>query len=458
MEPALPPGVAPIEASRAVPLPQVKAASPRNVLLISVDTLRPDHLSLYGYHRPTTPALDSFFSRAEIYERAYSAEANTSPSVITMLSGLYPSRHHLRLLYQRIDPEVHLLSDHLSAAGFQTAAVVSNLVLTAEAIGLSTRFEHYDDFVDEREQRRSVHERRASRTTDAAVRWLLNERDPGRPHFLWVHYNDPHGPYTPPSSETPLDFQHGSSAPFDAEKVLPYQRLEGVEDGNEYVDRYDEEIAYTDREIGRLLRVYRKYGLDEDAVVIFTADHGETMLEHELWFNHGFHVWESIMRVPLAIRRPERGAGRLATPVSLVDLMPTVLSEVGLSVPSGLDGKPMAERTPQDALSFEASGWGPQQHRAMLVDHRKWFYTIDLEGRRRARWYLDVGSDPLELTPKPWVEDPRTTQLDAWWREDPDPAGRPRELLEGMRLRVPKVAPGRTEEQLEALRTLGYVP
>lgn len=215
------PSPAPIEASRAPALPPLQIEHRPDILLISVDTLRPDHLSLYGYARPTSPAIDRFFGEAEIYEAAYSAEANTSPSVVSMLTGLYPARHRLRLFYQRISPDVHVLSDYLSAAGYQTAAVVSNVVLTAEAIGLSTRFDHYDDFVDEREQRLDVFERRASRTSDAAIAWLDEARDPDRPHLLWVHYIDPHGPYAAPDASGAPRFSSDERRPLDTKRIIP---------------------------------------------------------------------------------------------------------------------------------------------------------------------------------------------------------------------------------------------
>ena len=158
-----------------------------SLLLISIDTLRADHMGIYGYRRPTTPRIDAWFEGGQVFEAAYSTEANTSPSVVSFLTGLLPQSHGVRLLYQKIPPGVITIADLLREAGYQTAAVVSNLVLTAEAIGLDERFDHYDDFVDEEEPRRKIYERRASRTSDAAIAWLSGSRDRGRPSFLWVH-------------------------------------------------------------------------------------------------------------------------------------------------------------------------------------------------------------------------------------------------------------------------------
>ncbi len=115
-------------------------------------------------------------------------------------------------------------------------------MLTDESIGIARRFDHYDDFVDERESKRLVFERNASRTTDAALSWLREERDPGRPLFLWIHYIDPHGPYRVPTEEGPR-FSHEGGRPLESERVHRFQLEPGVTDALDYVDRYDEEVA-----------------------------------------------------------------------------------------------------------------------------------------------------------------------------------------------------------------------
>ena len=207
---------------------------------------------------------------------------------LSMLTGLIPQRHGVRLLFQKISGRILTVPDYLAHAGYQTSAVVSNFVLTAEASGLDIRFGHYNDLVDEQESYRLAFERRASRTTDAAVEWLVKGRDPGQPHFLWVHYIDPHGPYQP-SVDGLTNFTHSEIRLIDKDKIPDYQQEPGLLDGNEYVDRYDEEIAYVDREVGRLLDVYERLGLAKDATVVLTADHGESMMEHEQWFSHGYH-------------------------------------------------------------------------------------------------------------------------------------------------------------------------
>ncbi len=461
------PAPAPLESSRAAALPPVELENPPSILLISVDTLRADHLSIYGYPRATTPFIDRYFADATVYLRAFSSEASTSPSVVSMLSGLYPARHRVRLFYQRIPAEIHILPDYLSAAGYQTAAVVSNVVLTREAIGLSTRFDTYDDFVDERERKLDVYERRASRTSDAAIEWLRETRDPTRPHLLWVHYIDPHGPYRVPTEAAVTKFEHERPQPIDPRRVIAYQRVPGLRDGATYIDRYDEEIAYADAEIGRLLEAYDDLGLDASSIVVFSADHGENLIEHEVYFNHGHQVWNSIMQVPLMIRTPEGRRERNDIPVSLTDLTPTLLSLIGYPAPATqdhFDGVPLSSRRPGDSISLEASGyaghgdaWGYRHHRALVSGNDKWFTSVDRDGAVVARGRFDLSIDPDEQSPEAWRFGGKGNRLLDWFEEDPDPAGVPSIALNGQRLQGPKVAPGRTAEQLRALRALGYI-
>jgi len=428
---------------------------PWSVLLVTVDTLRADHVSLLGYDRPTTPNIDRFFAGGEIYARAYSAEANTSPSVVSILTGLYPQRHRVRLFYQLLPARVETLPDMLSRAGFQTAAVVSNVVLTAEAIGLDRRFDVYDDAVPEDLGLPHMFERKAPATTDAAIRWLTEQRDASRPHFLWVHYIDPHGPYAAPAGCGDA-FSHDEPKPLGTRRIQKYQRREAVRDARVWIDRYDEEISCVDTELGRLLETYGQLGLTGETLFVFTADHGETMDESRRYFSHGFHVWEPIMRVPLLIRTPEALSARIDSPVSLVDLVPTILTKLDLPVPPGLDGTPRDGRPETRPVFLEATGENRQQ-RAAIVGTTKWLVTVDRSGGLRRRWTAAAGDPESESRRLPWRDGWEGDALLRWIAEDPDPGGVPVQFEAGMRRDAPKVAPGRSERELESLRALGYV-
>jgi len=430
---------------------------PGDIVLISVDTLRPDHLGIYGYSRPTSPHIDRFFADAAIYERAYSTTASTGPSVVSLLTGQLPHEHRVRLLYQLVGKDVALVTDLLPEA-YQKAAFVSNIVLTSEALGIADRFDYYDDYIDERESVRSVWERSAGRTTDAALRWLAEERDPERPLFLWLHYIDPHGPYHTPEAWTQA-FQHSKpKLPIPKSKIVSYMSGHGFDDAWLYVDRYDDEIAYVDAQVGRLIDGYGSR-LD-DALVIFTADHGETMIEQETWFTHGYHIYDSIVRVPLLVRGPGVASKRISELAQGTDVAPTLLRFSGALAPDtmpAVDLRSGEGLDPQRTIVVEATS-GTSQWRGVIRGDEKW--SIHVRGHRQGlRWrrHQSVDEEGGDAPMLAWTDsDPEAKQLLELVETDPDPAGVPRGYAEGVRIEAPKVDPRVDAETLEKLRTLGY--
>jgi arylsulfatase len=375
-------------------------------------------LGIYGYERPTSPNIDRYFSKGTVYERAYSTEANTSPSVVSFLTGLLPQENGLRLLGQKVPKEMMLVSDHLAAVGYQTAGIVSNTVLTEEAMDLNFHFDYYDDYVYEPEPYRKAWERTAESTTAAAFAWYVAAYDSLKPYFLWIHYQDPHGPYHPPLDK-PTAFTHEGKHWIDEKSVPRYQREPGVKDGLVYVDLYDEEIAYMDHHVGRLLEFFEEKNLLDNTVVIFSADHGESMMEHEQWFTHGYHVYEEITHVPLAFRYPgQRRGQRVRTAVSLVDVAPTILSDARVDTLPEMRGQVLDDEIEERPVYAQGDKW-----RSMMFRNMKWLITV---------FFKLIKSDP-------------------------DPAGIPKEYVEGMSLDAPKVRPDADEELLEKLRSLGYV-
>jgi arylsulfatase len=432
----------------------------RDVVLVTVDTLRPDHLGLHGYERPTSPNLDRWFADAAIYERAYSTDAATAPSVASLLTGLLPPDHRVRLLYQHLPVGIVALPEMLPPS-YQSAAFVSNLVLTDEAMGLANRFDYFDDFVDQKEPRRKVFERNATRTTSAALAWLETARDPDRPVFLWVHYIDPHGPYQPPPTFE-RRFRHDETPAIPAtERMHRYQIEDGVSDGHAYVDLYDEEIRYLDEQVGRLLDGYAERSNVDDALVIFTADHGESMMEHERWFTHGYQVYDEIVRVPLWVRGPGVVDGRQRALASGIDVVPTILAFTGVTPPSGLSGVDLRNG---QGLSADRVVYAEAQHksiawRAAIQGDRKWVVGVSKRRPRDGpRRFYDLARDPGEQAPVRWAsDDPIGSALLERIGRDPDPAGFPARYERGRRLDAPKVAPGLADETMEKLRALGYV-
>jgi arylsulfatase A-like enzyme len=319
--------------------------TPRHLILISVDTLRADRLGPWGRNPEITPNLNALASESIVFERAYAPTSFTLASVGAMLTGRYPEEVGIESNFHRLSPDVPTIATMLRDAGFRTGAVVSNFALRREA-GLAEGFERYDDTFPQRERNRPKPERIANHTTDAAL-FMLDEFYPNRESvFLWIHYQDPHGPYTPPEGiedrftqaehpsmprHLPLSRDHSGHG-----GIPTYQFLEGHHDPDYYRAAYDSEVAFADREIGRLLDALRQRGLLENGVVVFLADHGEGLGEDDYWFSHGDRLTDPLTRVPLMIRAPGFEPGRRSDVASLLDVGPTIAGLLGVELPSAM--------------------------------------------------------------------------------------------------------------------------
>jgi choline-sulfatase len=281
----------------------------RNVVLISIDTCRADHLSCYGYKRPTTPHIDAIAREGVLFQQALSPVPLTTPAHSSMLTGTYPPTNGVRLNNLESLGASHVtLAEVLRDAGFATAAFVGGFPLDAQ-FGLNQGFDTYDcRFTRRSETSSSRTERTAEEVSRPALTWL--EQHAGGPFFLFLHYYDPHFPYEPP-------------APYAA----PYAE-----------DPYSGEIAYVDEWIGRVVDRLRALNVYDDTLVIVTGDHGESLGEHGET-SHGFFIYQSTQHVPMIIRAPHaRRGSTIGERVSLVDLLPTVLDLVDLKTPAPVEG------------------------------------------------------------------------------------------------------------------------
>jgi len=330
-------------------------SSARNLVLITIDTLRADHVGAYGWSRARTSALDDLAKRGALFERAYAAAPITLPSHATLLTGRYPPGHGARDNGLRISPTVPLLATELHAKGFTTAAFVAAFPLDHQ-FGLNRGFDVYGDHLPRGADGRLANERPAAVVVNDAIAWLtanaqrstLNAHrtssspEPPAPSpdrfFLWVHLFEPHAPYGDPSSP---------SRPA--------------------LERYDEEIATADREIGRLLSALGP--LMANTLVVAAGDHGEAFGEHGE-FAHSIFVYDTTLRVPLLMSGPGIPAGmRVADPVTLADVAPTVMRALGVPMADvdGIDLSPAFSRAllPQRELYAESFaplvefGWAP---------------------------------------------------------------------------------------------------
>jgi len=345
-----------------------RSGEPLSALLVTLDTVRADALGCYGRKPAVTQNLDLLAREGTLFEDAHCVAPSTLPSHASMLTGLYPIRHTVR--HNGLHPlpqSARTLAEAAREKGFETAAFVGSVVL-ADSFGLDQGFDVYDE-PSRAGPSVTTHfdERPASQVIDAALAWLAR-RDRSRPFFLWVHLFDPHAPYAPPA-----EFRTGALA------------------GEPYLG----EIAFADRELGRLLAALRKQGWLERTAVLAVADHGEAFGEHGE-ISHGTYCYEPTLRVPLILRLPdgEHGA-REHRPVSPVDVYPTLAEVMGLPPPRAdeIDGVSLLAPPADRGVYFEsyyawhAYGWSPIA--GWLDERGKYLHSSTPE-------IFDLSDDPSE--------------------------------------------------------------
>lgn len=448
----------------------------RNVLLISVDTLRADHLGLYGYPRDTSPRIDRLGREGVVFEHAIVQWPVTTPSMTSMFSGEYPHVTGVAVLagVNPVPERLLMLPEALRGLGFRTAAVVSNGVL-----GPQNRFDQGFETYHALWKRNEVLEpTSAARVTQEARNELARLAAGGDRFFLWVHYLDPHDPYRPPpgyaerfvgdawyaSRRVPVN---GDDDPWRGVPRSDFQR-DGTDDLARYVARYDGEIRYVDEQIGVLIDALDASAAAPETLVVLLSDHGESLGEHDFYLNHGHVPYDEQLRVPLVFRWPDgRHAGRrIAKPVELRGLARTLLDAVGADpVANPFRGDSLlaaAERGDTSALSdhvFAAAGGSGTRAGSLFtlaVRHGDSKLVLPRSGWARVRHggremeLYDLRSDPQEtrdLTASRRTEaETLRSALLAWFEADPAVDWGARELAAGL-----------DDATLGALRELGYL-
>jgi arylsulfatase A-like enzyme len=318
---ALSPGPGTVEGA-APPAGRRAAAhrSPPNVVVVTVDTLRADRLSGYGYGRPTSPAIDRLLAGGARFEQARTVEPLTNPACSSMLTSLHPHEHGATRNGLRMRPKLESLPKELDRRGYQTAAFVANWTLKDKISGLGEHFEVFEEvFTRKRWLGLFAAEATAEDVNEAAIAWLDAHAGRRRPVFLWIHYVEPHAPYE----------MHDKMA----------RRLGVKKAGASKSDRYDTEVAYVDQAVGTLVRrIQGDRRLAGNTLIVLTSDHGESLGEHDYW-GHGRHLYEPGLRIPLVFHWPGRiRPQRVEAPATLLDLAPTVLGLLEHEVPDGFRG------------------------------------------------------------------------------------------------------------------------
>jgi arylsulfatase A-like enzyme len=447
-------------------------APPPAIVVLSLDTLRADHLSSYGYERPTSPRLDAFAADSVRFGAALAQATGTLPSHLSLLTSLNPPQFRVtrddgRNFAQtstrlRLPDAVTTLAEVLQSAGYETAAITDGGHLNPR-FGFAQGFGRFE-----------VNRERGLRTTLVVLRTLLEERARRSaegdgatrpPLFLFLHTFDIHEPYQAPEPYARAFSRKSFDEVTHVLGFRPVPRLLDLhkdaltpEDVAEVRGLYDNGIVSTDDQVSRLFELLDRHGLYEDAIVVVLSDHGEEFLEHGA-FNHGRTVYEELVRVPLLIRLPGgRHAGRVVEePVALLDVAPTILDAANLPIPPSfqgdsllgvIEGSEAADRLRERAVYFESPNARAGVH-----------------GLRRDRWKLirngsgqeelyDLASDPHERRnlsgEAVGLREELSKRLAAWVAEMEETGQR-----EGW-FAVPQ-AKGISPEERESLRALGYI-
>jgi arylsulfatase A-like enzyme len=417
----------------------------RGVLLISLDTLRPDHLGAYGYARPTSPHRDRLAAEGVLFEVALSVSPWTLPAHATLLTGRLPHQHGVRRDDLKLAPGTETLAVLLQRVGFDTAAIVNHLFLGTR-YGLHRGFDFFRQVAGPEQAPSSV--------ADQALGWLgARAADDPDPFFLFLHFYDTHSDYRALERYESL-FARPYDGPIDGSteqlrEVLDGERRLAPEDRQRLIDLYDASVRQLDAEVGRLLAGLEQRGWLDETLVVVTSDHGEEFLEHGGVLHARTH-YEELLRIPLIWRGPGLPRGvRVAEPVSLADVAPTLLARLGVA------GSAVAGRD----LAPLWSGGGRGEERFVVADGdrdnaepdryqsiRGSRYKLIRERRSGTSRLYDLVRDPGEQRDladrEPGRRDDLARRLDAFLAEGAGEATAAEPL---------------GEDELEQLRALGYL-
>ena len=438
-----------------------------NVLLIVIDTLRADHLGVYGYTRPTSPRLDALAASGVRFANARSTSGWTAPSVASILTGFYPINHGIELPGARLGPKTPTLALGLRTGGYQTAAYSANPAFVSQRQGFDRGFDEFEvlraGIADSKEDAdvvvgaptsKNLKVANAGQVSDASLEWL-SRVDTSKPFFLYLHYFDPHGGYYPPP-EYAKRFGVSPDSPMLTVKQHEFwSKLPGPEDLQTLKALYDGEVAFTDHEIGRVLDALPA---DRPTLIVVSADHGEEFMDHG-GMSHGRTLFEEELRVPLIFAGPSVKPGVVVqVPVIIADIWPTLAEMIGLPVPADIDGRSLAssvrEGQEPPARTLFADLVKANKRQIMIHRHAVLRGSRKLLQNMTAGYDLyDLGTDPGEQHDLLPQEEERAAPLEMLLtvRESR------KKNLTGWRSRpVPTVA--LSAQDKERMRALGYDP
>ncbi|MFC1783510.1 sulfatase-like hydrolase/transferase [Planctomycetota bacterium] len=393
----------------------------RNVILISIDTCRADHLGCYGFDRPTTPRIDAIANQGILFKSAFAPSPWTLPSHCSMLTGTYPLYHQIHDNNEnRLDDSLLTLAEILQENDYATGGVIGSLVLD-HYYGIEQGFDYFDEEIGRDENMEDAYERRGEEVSRLGIEFL--DQHQNEPFFLFLHYFDPHVSYEPPE-------------PF----------------ASRYTDDlYAGEIAYTDECIGRVLDHLTELGLEESTLLVIVGDHGESRGEHNESY-HGYFIYQSTIHVPFIVKAGVVTESKQVTEnVSLVDVFPTILGYLDVAIPEHVQGKDLSGRGRSTSLSEKSrkiyiESTGPTELRCnplLGVVNEQWNYISTNEPE-----LYDLHEDPHQLN-NLVEQEPQRVRLMADYLHETMSLWKRAESV---------VSPSEFDsERLKVLETLGYI-
>lgn len=479
---------------------EVTAPRRPNLLLITIETFRADRMHANGYPRLTTPNLDRLAQQGANFEQAVAQAPFTLPSLASVMTGLTPPLHHVRNHPASLPLEIETLAERLSEAGYKTAAMTRHTWLRRKSA--------FDQGFDEYDNNKFSAGLDARSLSLAATDWLHANRE--QPFFLWIHFLDPHFPYTPgypystlyaPEHQEdsqvvhlksllerdlgekflPTPYADLSGGPY-LDLVLPYypentalldialrRRSRGEiffgkvhypeKSLQEIRDLYDGAVVYTDDNVGRVLAALDELGLSKDTLVAVAGDHGEALGEHDLYFTHDFSLYDETLRVPLVMRMPGRiPAGTVVKQqVRLVDLAPTVLELLGVDPLPDIEGVSLAPLVEGGTLPFLPAFAESAPYRRLFPEQTRVYYEGNL-GKwrmiRTERWKLILIPHPDENIYELYDLESDPGETENLYDQLPGEVGKLMPLLREWLARDPDRETDRTEEEEKAIQAL----
>ncbi len=414
-----------------------------NIIIITVDALRADHLSTYGYKYHTSPHIDDFAKKSILFEYAYCPIPKTSASFASFMTGLHPFVHDTRPNRDILKEKYITLAEALRLKDYYNYAVVDNGNLS-KAFKFHQGFNKYIQVWNRIEEK----EESSSFITEKVLEFLDNNKR--KPFFLWAHYIETHTPYLPPEGfveERP----DGRIIKQIKHKIIAGERryMDDNSDEGDFLSLYDGAVKYSDSEFGKIIDFIFDKGYHKNTIIIFSSDHGEELGEYNFFYNHGPLTFNSSSRVPLIIYIPGEKSRRIKYPVSLMDIYPTLLEKLGLSNPYKIQGVNLFKK--------------PKNRYLYMIGHKgtrsvvfKNYHVVKVQSQISKRlnlkrnYFFDIYKDPYEI--KNMAETKKKLQklMDEKYIEFLDKHGY-------LKNESKKKEPTLSKKDIESLKSLGYI-